>query len=124
MDPSNYAAIKGTSIRLISISDEIITSLGNTDETGSALRCTVSQKKNCGTDKFIFSVDRKTNIPVFTGMRVEVYKDNVLFTTVYSDKVPKPGSEENILEISCLGYMHRLEKKSSKWGKWGQTCGR
>jgi hypothetical protein len=108
----DYARIKGTSIKLVSSSGQTIRHISNTNLAGSGLECKVSFKKNGGLDKIDFSVYRRTSIPTFPGMIVEVYKDNYLFATGYSDTIPKPGSDENLLEINCLGYLHKLKEET------------
>jgi len=111
MNPEDYSPIKGTLIKLVSLSGQLIQYLRNSDTTGEVLKCEVESLKNGGTNLITFSVDRQTNIPTFPGMIVEVYKDGEKFAIGYSNTVPKPQSEEPELVVICLGYMNRLKLK-------------
>jgi len=109
MNPEDYSPVASTSVKLVSLTGQLIQYLRNTDDTGEILKCTVEQLKNGGVNTIVFSVDRRTNIPVFPGLIIEVYKDAELFATGYSDTVPQPQSDNPELEVKCLGFMHKLK---------------
>ncbi len=109
MNPADYNPVKGTEIRMVSLTGQIIQAIRNNDRSGDILKCTVEEIKNGGVNSIIFSVDRQTNIPTFPGMIVEVYKDGEIFAIGYSDTIPKPQSTQPELEISCLGFFHKLK---------------
>jgi len=111
MNPEDYNPIKGTSIKLVSLSGQLIQYLRNSDTTGEILKCEVEQLKNGGTDIITFSVDRRTNIPTFPGMIVEIYKDGEKFAIGYSNTIPQPQSTKAELVVECLGFMHKLKLK-------------
>lgn len=112
MNPEDYNPINGTEIKLVSLSGELIQYLRNSDNSGEVLKCKVEQIKNGGVNEIVFSVDKNTNIPVFPGLLIDVYKDGEIFATGYSDTVPKPQSESPEVEVKCLGFMHKLKNKT------------
>jgi hypothetical protein len=108
---SEYSPVKGTAIKLVSLTGQLIQYIRNTDTTGEILRCTVEALKNGGTNAITFSVDRRTNVPVFPGMIVEVYKDGEKYAIGYANTVPKSQSSAAELEVVCLGYLHKLSER-------------
>lgn len=108
MNIEDYSPVAGTYIKLVSLSGQLIQYLRNTDATGDILKCEIEQIKNGGVNSIVFSVDRRTNIPIFPGLIIEVYKDYSKYAIAYSDTVPKPQSNSAELEVRCLGFMHKL----------------
>ena len=98
-------------VRIMSDTGEVVSLLSSDTENGAILDAEVVWEKIGGLKTFKFSLDRKTDIPLFNSMEVELYLEGEKKFVGYTITVPTVESNNPVLEIEGRGYWYKLGEK-------------
>lgn len=105
---SNYQAPDGVQIRIYSYTDQQIAILFPSSENAPITQVELEYNKIGGLQSFNFTLDKKTELPLYNGLRVDFYFNSVLWFTGYTEIQLSPEQNEPILNITGKGYVGRL----------------
>lgn len=98
-------------IRIISDTGEVVSLLSSDTRQGSILNTTIVAEKIGGLKEFTFTLDRKTDVPLFNSMICEIYLEGSKKFTGYTLTVPTVESNNPELFIEGRGFYFKLEEK-------------
>ena len=106
-----FTAPKGIQIKLVSPSNEIMGILSDTDNSGPILNAQVNIVKVGGVDKFSFTVDKDTDLPITRNTLAYFYIQGTLWFNGFIKEIPQPDQDIPVLIVEGEGFYKRLEKK-------------
>jgi hypothetical protein len=103
---------KSVSVQIYSITGALVASYYNNTERGENLQVVCSENKIGGLDKFSFTIPSTTTEPLFTNMECRIFVDGVHWFTGFADVIPDHDTDEPTIDITGLGYVHKLKEKT------------
>jgi hypothetical protein len=97
-------------IRIMSDAGQVVSLLSSDAKSGSILDANITWEKIGGLREFDFTLDRKTDVPLFNSMECELYIDGVKKYTGYTITVPTVESNDPKLLIEGRGFYFKLKE--------------
>lgn len=110
-DLTSINTFSGINIIFYSPSNEQVANLTAGRGEGVKLEASLNFKKYGNLKSFKIEMIRNNEIPLFNGMKVRFYYNNLPFAYGYIDSIPETDQNKSIVEISGNGYIQKLRDK-------------
>lgn len=99
----------GLQIKIFSPTNDLLTILSDTDESGRILNAKIIEKKIGGLDSFKFNISKYNDLAISQGSECYFYIQDLKFIGRIKE-LPESDQSDPVLEVSGEGFYKRLEK--------------
>lgn len=105
-------SIKNVLVEIYSITGALVSSFYNNTFSAGDLVVICSEQRDGGLDEFSFTVPSDTVEPLFGQMECRIIINGVWWFSGYAESIPSSDQDDPIIQITGLGFVHKLKEKT------------
>lgn len=105
-------SVENILVEIYSITGVLVSSFYNNTFSADDLIIKCTEERDGGLNDFSFTVPSTTTEPLFGQMECRIYANGVWWYSGYAESIPSPDQDDPIIEITGLGFFHKLKEKT------------